>query len=86
MTPLENPTGLAENHYNNTHEKAQIKLNRCLSILTNNFRILLGGETINYSHVVASNIIQSCATLHNFLIKYKFELDVPQKNTKQYIP
>lgn len=67
MTPVMNPRTDAEKHYNKMHAKTRSKVERCIGVLKNRFRCLLGERKLLYSHQKASKIIVSCVVLHNYM-------------------
>lgn len=67
MTPVSNPRTDQEKMYNKLHAKTRSKVERCIGVLKNRFRCLLGERKLLYNHERASNIIVSCVVLHNFL-------------------
>lgn len=67
MTPVLSATTNADKHYNKMHAKTRSKVERCIGVLKNRFRCLLGERKLLYSHEKASKIIVSCVVLHNFM-------------------
>lgn len=75
MTPVMNAASAAEKHYNKMHAKTRSKVERCIGVLKNRFRCLLGERKLLYNHEKAAKIITSCVVLHNYLNLRGEEID-----------
>lgn len=69
FTPFVNATTDEQRHFNKVHAKTRSKVERCIGVLKNRFRCLLGERTLLYSHEKCSHIIVSCVVLNNFMLK-----------------
>lgn len=70
MTPYINPATDMQRHFNKMHAKTRSKVERCIGVLKNRFRCLLGENQLLYKHEKCSYIIVSCVVLHNYLISH----------------
>lgn len=74
MTPELNPVNNEQRYYHKAHKKTRSKVERCIGLLKQRFRCLLGERKLLYSHERAADIIISCVVLHNFLMTHFGEL------------
>lgn len=75
MTPFLQALTDEQRHFNKMHAKARSKVERCIGVLKNRFRCLLGERILLYSHERSSKIIASCVILHNFLRHFNYDND-----------
>ncbi|XP_018304026.1 putative nuclease HARBI1 [Mycetomoellerius zeteki] len=73
MTPIIGAAeGSAEARYTECHSSTRNYVERTFGLLKNVWRCLLSHRVLHYAPVTASNIITSCAVLHN--IRFRFNL------------
>lgn len=64
-----------EKLYNRKHRRIRSKIERFNACFKNRWRCILGERALRYSHEKVGYIIYACATLHNFLINYSFDVE-----------
>lgn len=70
MTPFENPQpNTPEARYNIAHKITRSTIERCIGVLKNRFRCIMGERKLRYAPQKIGNIIYSCAVLHNMCIR-----------------
>lgn len=74
MTPFRNPTHRYERLYNERHCKIRNIIERCIGVLKNRFRCIIGSRGLHYSPEKATQIINVCCALHNICRYYKNDL------------
>ncbi|XP_046801077.1 putative nuclease HARBI1 isoform X2 [Lucilia cuprina] len=92
MTPLRNCTNHREELYNKSHIQARNTVERCIGVLKNRFRCILGERGLHYEPERVIKIINVCCAVHNACINYNddlsedveiqhnFESDMPDGN------
>lgn len=71
MTPFRNPSDAAERRYNKKQASARNVVERCIGVVKNRFRCIIGSRGLHYEPERATQIINACCALHNMCIKYK---------------
>lgn len=75
MTPFMNVAeGTPESRYNNAHIRARNIVERVIGIWKMRFRCILKERTARYDKYFATNIIKTCAVLHNMCIEHNIPL------------
>lgn len=71
-----------QSSFNHRHQKIRNIVERCIGTLKMRFRCILKERQLRYYPTRASNIINACATIHNFLIvnNYNIEADIDWRN------
>lgn len=59
-------------YYNKRICKARNLVERCIGVLKSRFRCMNDERRLRYHPRKASTIISACATLHNYLIRHRF--------------
>lgn len=65
-----------ETYFNKRHQTVRNVVERCIGVLKMRFRCLLGERQLRYHPTKASNIINACATLHNYLLCHKYNVEL----------
>lgn len=67
-----------QQYFNHWHQKIRNIIERCIGLLKIRFRCLLKERVLRYHPTRASNIINTSAIVHNFLIvnNYNIEADI----------
>lgn len=79
LTPFDNPDpNTPEGRYNRSHKITRSVIERCNGRLKMVFRCLLGERKLRYNPQKVGIIVNTCAVLHNLLIRagVEFEFDV----------
>ncbi|XP_037827945.1 putative nuclease HARBI1 [Lucilia sericata] len=79
MTPLRNCNTEQEEKYNKSHIKARNCVERCIGVLKNRFRCILGERGLHYEPHKVTKIINVCCALHNACIKFENIIDPPEE-------
>lgn len=75
ITPFRSPeVGSRQSLFNTKHSKTRNIIERSIGVLKNRFRCLLAARQLHYSPQKATQIVNTCAALHNICIYYKSEL------------
>lgn len=64
-----------EKYFNKRHQKVRNVIERCIGVLKCRFRCLLAERRLRYHPTKAAAIVNACATLHNFLIFHKYNIN-----------
>lgn len=75
MTPFENGNlSLVQRVYNDIIVSTRSLVERTIGVLKMRFRCILGERQLRYHQSKVSKIINTCATLHNFLLLNGFDM------------
>lgn len=69
LTPYSNPTGHAQNKFNEHHISTRNVIERCNGVLKTRFRCLSSDNVLRYNPKKVSQIINVCCALHNICLK-----------------
>ncbi|XP_011863460.1 PREDICTED: putative nuclease HARBI1 [Vollenhovia emeryi] len=89
MTPITNaPEGSAEAQYTQCHSSTRNCIERTFGVLKNTWRCLLKHRVLHYKPIVVSNIVITCAVLHNIRLHYKLmnrDFDIDEEGEAEAI-
>lgn len=74
LVPYPDTPSDLESHYNKQHSRARNAIERCNGVLKARFRCILKERVLHYQPSQASKIINACAVLHNWCLKYRVPL------------
>lgn len=75
MTPFEGDVlTLNQRIYNDLIVTTRTLVERTIGVLKNRFRCIMGERQLRYNETKVSQIVHTCATLHNFLILNGFDI------------
>lgn len=83
MTPIRNCITQSETNYNKSHIVARNSVERCIGVLKNRLRCILGERGLHYEPEKITKIINVCCAIHNVCIQ-RNESNVDEfENTQQ---